>query len=234
MTTTQSLVRQCLLATMERGRWYSIEELDELAQQTIIPDQDDLDEVPSGELRWRRQVKNAVRDFRRDGSVVEWNGERTTNSSRYRLPDDSQMGASPSIEPSEVVPVENDPAPRPPVTNDGYGAECFVQNQLESEGWTVFNVRNRGLGYDLYATRATEIRRIEVKSTTNGEVIPELTQGEMDAAIEYGEGFYLATVDNWNGISGELTLFQNPANNMTSRAIVRTVYRLQREGEPED
>ena len=38
MTTTQSLVRQCLLATMERGRWYSIEELDELAQQTIIPD----------------------------------------------------------------------------------------------------------------------------------------------------------------------------------------------------
>ena len=102
MTTTQSVVRQSLLATMERGRWYSIEELNQLAQEVIIPDQDDVEHLPSGELRWARQIRNAIREFRESNSIVEWNGD-TTNASRYRLPDDSQMGASPSIEPSEVV-----------------------------------------------------------------------------------------------------------------------------------
>ena len=42
MTTSQRVVTQTLLATMERGRAYSISELNELALQTINPDNEDL------------------------------------------------------------------------------------------------------------------------------------------------------------------------------------------------
>ena len=256
MTTSQRVVTQTLLATMERGREYSISGLNELALQTIIPDNEDLSTLESGGGRWDRQIRNALRGFRNYDdpqtsaeirslirhSGIEWNG--ITHSSRdsgprYTLPLNSSQGVSASQEDelSEVeVPTISDGPPTTSTSNDGYAAEQYVANCLEAEGWLVVNVRNQGFGYDLHATRGDETRRIEVKSSSRGEVTPELTEREMIAAREYGSDFFLAVVDSWDAENenGTVSMFRDPANSLEASVVVRTSFRLTRDRTPDE
>ena len=245
MVTSSNSIRNVLLVLMQRGRWYSIPELVSIAEQSIVLDSDDR-QRRHGEQVFRRQVANAIRAFRPDyhspelsdtdnTALMEWNGEEDRDS-RYRLAPESPRGIPENS--LEAIMESSDEAPDGSgISNDGYDAEEYVAGIFRESGWTVVNVRNRGFGYDLVAwnSRSGITLRIEVKSSTSGLVRPRLTEHEMEAARQYSTDFYLATVDNWDGDEGDVQLFRDPANSLTSRERTEVSFHLDRNtGEPED
>ena len=227
MVTSIGEIEAVLRAFMERGREYSIPELVDLSESVITLDDEDrvyreYQGVPS-DRTFNRQVKNACAIFREETDPVQWNGGMRQNS-RYFIDEDDEISGL-----GIFGPPDDDPPPaQDEVGNDGYLAEQFVAEYFRQLEWDVVNVRNRGFGFDLVAFRNQVLLRIEVKSSV-GITSPELTEGEMNAALNYPESFVLVTVDNWDGEQGEITQYDNVvASMMPIQEITRVFYQLTR------
>jgi hypothetical protein len=133
----------------------------------------------------------------------------------------------PEIE-AEVAPV---PLPElgPAVElNTGVGAELAVAAELQANQWNVlYRGNQRNLGYDLEATRETEILRVEVKSSV-GFAQPELTESEWAAAQGFEDEFILAVVDFYGSDQQRIWYVRNPAATVYPVERQVTVYRLPR------
>lgn len=219
---SQEEIRLALVGLMAPGVWYSVDDLISIIEHSSPLDDEDLEVVPSGEIRFKRTVKNAFRQPRRDGDW-EWNGEK--HSSKYRIPLQNDDAEEVIPYPDILSRVSGEPVV--PVSNTGYEAELFVQSQLEDEGWLVVNIRYAGYGYDILARKKGIIKRIEVKSS-NGRVSPQFTENEFFAADRFRTSYQLFLVDNWNGKSGEITIIDDPVGSLDYSEVKYINYRFKR------
>lgn len=131
----------------------------------------------------------------------------------------------------ETVPLPSPlPLPSPSTEiNSGVAAELAVAQDLQLRGWNVaYRGNQRAFGYDLEASRKSEVLRIEVKSSV-AFTSPELTEAEWKAAQKYGEGYILAVVDFVKSETQSIWYVRNPAASVvpTEKAVV--VYRFPRQ-----
>jgi hypothetical protein len=96
---------------------------------------------------------------------------------------------------SGPVVLSSTPVP-PPLVNTGWDAEQYVSNALSSAGWTVYDVSRQRAGYDLYATKGSQTRYIDVKSSL-GYCAPSLTAREWEKAKIHGPRYVLAIIENF-------------------------------------
>ena len=247
MTTSSARIREVLETLMQRGQWYTIPQLEDLALTVIAPDEDDLvvrEYVYDGgyhqypEWRFRRQVKNAVQPFRDEGHPAEYEGGQGNPGSRYRIPQDCELGVEDleQLTPEQMCQIVGSEQPNiPHFSNDGWGAEQFVLNYYVENGFLGMNVRSRNLGFDLLIhTAVSDVSDgsnylfVEVKSCSNGRTRPLLTEFEWAAARRYGNQYRVVCVDNWNGEYGELVELEHPVSEMDFTEIQQTSYRLHR------
>jgi hypothetical protein len=124
----------------------------------------------------------------------------------------------------EELPPEADPIEM----NTGIGAERLVAEDLVANGWNVqYRGNQRGLGYDLEASRPGQTLHVEVKSSV-GFTHPELTQAEWAAAQQHGDGCILAVVDFYGGDQQRIWYVRDPAGTGTVSQRTVAVFRLQR------
>ena len=110
--------------------------------------------------------------------------------------------------------------------NTGIGAELAVAQDLQHHGWHVsYRGNQRGVGYDLEATRNGSTLRVEAKSSV-GFTNPELTQTEWDAAQRHGEEFVLAVVDFFGSDEQHIWYVRNPAVTAVPVERPTTAYRF--------
>lgn len=112
--------------------------------------------------------------------------------------------------------------------NSGLQAELAVAHELIDGGWLVEYVGNqRGLGFDLKATRENDILRIEVKSST-GYVTPSLTESEWQSAQNFGADFVLALVDRVGSGGQAISYVRDPAGMIDPSVRNTAIYTLPR------
>ncbi|ROT99205.1 DUF3883 domain-containing protein [Marinobacter sp. R17] len=105
--------------------------------------------------------------------------------------------------------------PAAPASNDGSDAESFVAKVFRSQGWTVaFYTNRRGFGFDLWARKEDKAMVIEVKSSVGDLGSVNLTSVEYQAAIEHGENFALALVENLESEDPNLSIIMNPISSL--------------------
>lgn len=114
------------------------------------------------------------------------------------------------------------------VLNTGTAAEIAVARQLINDAWEVDYFGNqRGLGYDLRATREEVTLVIEVKSSI-GSCTPDLTEAEWRAAQHFGDRFVLAVVDFVGSAAERIVYVRNPAATAPTVTVQQTSYRVPR------
>ncbi len=219
---SQDEIRLALTKLMTPGTWYSVDDLITLIEHGVALDDEDNELVPSGEIRFKRTVKNAFRKPRRDGNW-EWNGEK--HSSKYRIPPLSD-GEEPVIPYPDIATRAADDA-LAPISNTGFEAELFVEELLENEGWIATNIRYAGYGYDIIAKKGDTEIHVEVKSSGR-KVQPHLTENEFYAADRLRESYWLALVDNWDGDKGDITYVVNPISALKFKEIQTLSFRFSR------
>ena len=112
--------------------------------------------------------------------------------------------------------------------NTGVGAELAVASDLKRQQWDVgYRGNQRGLGYDLEATRQDEKLHVEVKSSI-GFTVPELTEGEWAAAQRYGDRYVLAVVDFYGSDQQAIWYVRDPANSAVPVEVITRSFRFQR------
>ena len=125
---------------------------------------------------------------------------------------------------AEEVPV----IPPHAALNTGVGGEILVAHELEAGGWTVrYRANQRGLGYDLEATREGQALRVEVKSSVAFAEL-ELQESEWRAAQEFGEDYVLAVVDFYGSEQRRIWYVRNPAANAVPAERSAAIYRFTR------
>lgn len=131
------------------------------------------------------------------------------------------QGAAPAPLPAEATVGE---------LNTGVGAEIAVGSELIDGGWEVEYFGNqRGIGYDLRATRGEETVHVEVKSSV-AYCTPELTEEEWRAANHHGPEYVVAVVDFFGTENQRIKYLRDPVSNVVAESIERTTYRLPRQG----
>jgi hypothetical protein len=142
----------------------------------------------------------------------------------------------PSASPTaRVEPIEQPPpaGPLPELDrygeiNTGVGAELAVAAQLQDQQWQVlYRGNQRGLGFDLEATRGMQTLRIEVKSSV-GFTIPELSEAEWNAAQSYGDDYVLAIVDFYGSDNQVIWYVRDPAAAAVPVERSTTIFRFVR------
>ena len=112
--------------------------------------------------------------------------------------------------------------------NTGVGAELAVAAELQARGWHVlYRGNQRGIGYDLEATRDDQTLRVEVKSSVSF-TMPELLESEWDAAQRHDEEYVLAVVDFYGSERQEIWYVRNPAGTAVPVERATRVFRLVR------
>ena len=147
---------------------------------------------------------------------------RTTVGQGYVAPPTGAQGYG--------VPGADEVPARPPdaALNTGVGAEIVVARELEAFGWTVrYRANQRGLGYDLEATREGQTLRVEVKSSVAFANL-ELQASEWQAAQEFGEHYVLAVVDFYGCEQRRVWYVRNPAANAVPAERAIATYRFAR------
>ena len=129
----------------------------------------------------------------------------------------------------EVATTEKVPTSPPDgVLNTGVGAEIVVARELEGCGWAVrYRANQRGLGYDLEATRGAQTLRVEVKSSVAFAEL-ELQASEWRAAQEFGEQYVIAVVDFYGCEQRHVWYVRNPAANALPVERTIATYRFAR------
>lgn len=219
---SQDEIRLALTKLMTRGVWYSVDDLIKLIKNGVALDEEDKELVPSGEIRFKRTVKNSFRKPRRDGDW-EWNGEK--HSSKYRIPP-ILIGDDTVISYPDIMKRAGDDS-LPPISNTGFEAELFVEKHLEDNGWIATNIRYAGHGYDIVAENETGKIHVEVKSSGK-KVQPQLTVNEFYAADVLRKSYWLALVDNWDGDRGDITFVVNPISKLKYKEIQTLSFRFSR------
>lgn len=113
--------------------------------------------------------------------------------------------------------------------NTGVGAEIAVGKELQEHGWTVEYFGNqRGVGYDLRATRGDDTMYVEVKSSV-GPCTPVLTEEEWSAAEKYGTDYVVAFIDFY-GTENQVTGYaRDPVATTNVAELQKVSYRLSRD-----
>ena len=247
MTTNSARIRDVLETLMQRGQWYTIPQLEDLALTVIAPDEDDLvireyvyDEGYHQYPEWvfRRQVKNAVQQFRGGDHPAEYEGGQGIPDSKYMIPPGCELGVEDleQLTPEEICHLVGSEQPNiPHFSNDGWGAEQFVLRSYLENGYSGMNVRSRNLGFDLLMYTAdsdvsdgSNYLYVEVKSCANGRTRPLLIECEWVAAQRYESQYRVVCVDNWDGENGEIVELEYPVSEVSFTEIQQTSYRLHR------
>lgn len=112
--------------------------------------------------------------------------------------------------------------------NTGVGAELAVAADLRGQGWQVlYRGNQRGIGYDLEATRDGQMLRVEVKSSV-GFTTAELQESEWEAAQRHGDEYVLAVVDFYGSERQSIWYVRNPAANAVPVERGTRVFKLVR------
>ena len=161
----------------------------------------------------------AVEDTR---TVVQSQAPPTGGVQRHGLPPAGGQGYG--------VPAADEVPASPPdaALNTGVGGEIVVARELEACGWTVrYRANQRGLGYDLEATREGHTLHVEVKSSVAFADL-ELQESEWRAAQRFGERYVLAVVDFYGSEQRRVWYVRNPAENAVPTERNVTMYRFAR------
>ena len=128
-----------------------------------------------------------------------------------------------------ATPAEEVPADPPDAAhNTGVGGEILVARELEACGWIVrYRANQRGLGYDLEATRNGQTLRVEVKSSVSFAEL-QLQESEWRAAQHFGEHYVLAVVDFYGCEQRRVWYVRNPAANAVPAERNVAMYRFAR------
>lgn len=114
------------------------------------------------------------------------------------------------------------------ILNTGVGGEIAVARDLESRGWDVrYRANQAGLGYDLEATKDTEILRVEVKSSISFTSL-SLEASEWRAAQEYQDAYVLAVVDFYGSSKQRIWYVRNPVASATPTERAGVTYKFAR------
>jgi len=72
---------ECIRNNLQRGRWFSLEEIYKLIETNINLDDEDYEwQSPSSDIpKWKRNVRNVLQ-YRKGTGEIEWDGE-----GNYRL-----------------------------------------------------------------------------------------------------------------------------------------------------
>ena len=160
-----------------------------------------------------------IREGRKLLQTGHWVG---THSS---MPAPSKAGLAPLRIPTPVEAPELLAPPISPASNVGAAAESFVAKVLRSQGWTVaFYSNRRGYGFDLWARQGDLAMVVEVKSSLGKLGGISLTVNEYRAAIEHGENFVLALVENIGSDAPTLLMIQDPIAKLTIENQQSTTY----------
>jgi hypothetical protein len=112
--------------------------------------------------------------------------------------------------------------------NTGVGAELAVAADLQGHQWDVrYRGNQRGLGYDLEATRGEQTLRVEVKSSV-AFTVPELSEAEWQAAQRHGDEYVLAVVDFYGSENQSFWYVRDPAAAALPVERATTMYRFVR------
>ena len=162
-------------------------------------------------------------------SLFECDPESESNSAFASIIDDSvaRISAVPSDSESAADQLPEEPSDA--ILNTGVGAEILIARDLQSCGWEVrYRANQRGLGYDLEATRDGQTLFVEVKSSVSSANL-ELQQSEWSAAQSHGDCYVLAVVDFFGSTNPRIWYVRNPA--ASAEPVERTIitYRFARE-----
>lgn len=131
-------------------------------------------------------------------------------------------------EPAEIRETVLPEGPIDGILNTGVGGEIAVARALESRGWHVrYRANQPGLGYDLEATKGTEILRVEVKSSISFTTL-RLEASEWRAAQEHGEAYVLAVVDFCGSSKQRIWYVRNPVATASPTERAAVTYRFAR------
>lgn len=138
----------------------------------------------------------------------------------------SQQPLAPTVPPPPPAPL---PLPSPATEiNSGVGAELLVAEDLTAVGWNVlYRGNQRGIGYDLEATREDAILRVEVKSSVSF-VDPELSESEWLAAQTHGAEYILAVVEFYGSTQQNIWYVRDPAGSAIPVERIVTRHRFPR------
>ena len=104
-----------------------------------------------------------------------------------------------------------------------------VTSLLNAEKWAVSDVHNEKLGYDLKATKDSNIRAVEVKGIKGSAASSgiELTGAELATAGMYGRDYWLYVVDNCaDGVGQLFYAWPDPASVFLGATGDITVFRI--------
>ncbi|MCP9485540.1 MAG: DUF3883 domain-containing protein [Gaiellaceae bacterium MAG52_C11] len=182
-------------------------------------------------------IPDFAEDFHFDlgevGDLFDCDPDSTANGSLLSLLNEAVPPRGPMVGPDaeESVPVRPEPNPLPELApagqiNSGVGAEIAVANELIANGWTVtYRGNQRGLGFDLEATRSGDTIHVEVKSSF-GFAHPELLETEWAAAQQHADEFVLAVVDFYGSEQQSIWYVRDPAAAAVPVERVTTIFRL--------
>lgn len=114
------------------------------------------------------------------------------------LPSNTQVPSqnSPPADGQLPSPVLSGTPVQPPKHNTGWEAQQYVFDALVNDGWTVNDVSNQQLGYDLWARKGRRTIFVEVKSSL-AICVPTLTSREWQRARAHKSDYVLAIVENF-------------------------------------
>ncbi len=166
----------------------------------------------------------------RDKTVLRLTGNWTATHIQSASDAETEPEATPQLrmpDPSDsealLIP------PSAPASNDGADAESFVAKVFRSQGWTVaFYTNRRGFGFDLWARKDDAALVIEVKSSVSLLGTVTLTDNEYRAAVEHGENYVLALVENLDSDAPLLRLIENPVDKLDIVERTATTYTVAR------
>lgn len=162
-------------------------------------------------------------------SLFECDPESESNSAFVSIIDDSvaRISAVPSDSESAAGQLPEEPSDA--TLNTGVGAEILIAQDLQSCGWEVrYRANQRGLGYDLEATRDGQTLLVEVKSSVSSANL-ELQQSEWSAAQSHGDCYVLAVVDFFGSTNPRIWYVRNPAASAEPVERTTITYRFARE-----
>jgi len=112
--------------------------------------------------------------------------------------------------------------------NSGVGAELAVASDLIAQGWEVlYRGNQRGIGYDLEATREGQTLRVEVKSSVSFTA-PQLLEAEWNAAQLHSGEYILAVVDFYGSQSQAIWYVRDPAANANPAERTTRIFKIVR------
>jgi hypothetical protein len=169
------------------------------------------------------------------GDLFDCDPDSNANAALLSLLNEVVTPLGPPVGPDaeEDVPAQEEPHPLPELApagqiNSGVGAEIAVANELIANGWTVtYRGNQRGLGYDLEATRSGDRIFLEVKSSF-GFTHPELLESEWAAAQQHADEYVLAVVDFYGSEQQSIWYVRDPAAAAVPVERMTTIFRLVR------